>query len=76
MLKRLRFIHVFTLVIVAVVCWVVYTVMTMPDYTDSDLRIQVTSAMLLAFAGVVGYWVGTSNGSARKTEIMSQEKQP
>lgn len=76
MLKRLRFIHVFTLLIVAVVCWVVYTIMTQPDYTDSDLRIQVTSAMLLAFTGVVGYWIGTSSGSARKTEIMSQEKQP
>ncbi len=74
MLKRIKFIHVLTLVIIILAGWLVHTVMTGPDYKDSDLRIQTASAILLAFANGVAYWLGSTNGSQRKTEIIAQSQ--
>ena len=46
--------------------------MTDADYKDSNLRVQIVSQVLLAFATGVGYWYGSTNGSARKTELIAQ----
>lgn len=72
MLKRIKFIHVLTLVIIILAGWLVHTVMTDADYKDSNLRVQIVSQVLLAFATGVGYWYGSTNGSARKTELIAQ----
>ncbi|CAE6723863.1 conserved hypothetical protein [Candidatus Nitrotoga fabula] len=68
--KNLKFVQVLTLVLVAVVSTVVFIVMLHDDYRLGELRTQVVTAMLGAFAVAVAYWMGSTSGSARKTELM------
>lgn len=75
MLNRLRFIHVVTLMIFGIAAWLVHAIMSDPAYADTDLRIQVAAAVMLAFTSGYSYWLGSTNSSARKTELLSPEKQ-
>lgn len=75
MLNRVRFIHIVTLLIFCLAGWLVHTIMVDPAYAGTDLRIQVAAAVILAFTNGYSYWLGSTNGSARKTELMNQEKQ-
>jgi len=69
--KNLKFVQVLTLVLVAVVSMVVFIVMLHDDYRLGELRTQVVTAMLGAFAVAVAYWMGSTSGSARKTELIA-----
>lgn len=69
--KNLKFVQVLTLVLVAIVSTVVFIVMLHDDYRLGELRTQVVTAMLGAFAVAVAYWMGSTSGSARKTELIA-----
>ena len=43
-----------------------------PDGYDGNLKTQIVTAVLLVIGMVSGYWLGTSAGSERKTELMSK----
>lgn len=43
-----------------------------PQAYNGELRTQIVTAILAVIAVVAGYWIGTSNSSARKTELMSR----
>ena len=43
-----------------------------PDGYDGNLKTQIVTAVLLIIGMVAGYWLGTSAGSERKTELMSR----
>ena len=70
-LKDMKFVQFLTIMLVVIASIVVFIVMTGGDYYGSELRTQVVTAMLAAFAGAVGYWTNSTSGSARKTELMS-----
>lgn len=69
--KDLKFVQVLTLVLVVIASVVVFIVMLGVDYQHSELRTQVVTAMLTAFGGAVGYWISSTSGSARKTELIA-----
>lgn len=41
-----------------------------PQAYNGELRTQIVTAILAVIAVVAGYWIGTSNSSARKTELL------
>ena len=43
-----------------------------PDGYDGNLKTQIVTAVLLIIGMVAGYWLGTSAGSERKTELMNR----
>ena len=43
-----------------------------PEGYDGNLKTQIVTAVLLIISMVAGYWLGTSAGSERKTELMSR----
>jgi hypothetical protein len=43
-----------------------------PDNYQDELRVQVVTAVLSLLTVVAGYWIGSSNGSARKTDMLNE----
>jgi uncharacterized membrane protein YqjE len=43
-----------------------------PDTYRDELRVQIVTAVLSLLTVVAGYWIGSSNGSARKTDMMNE----
>jgi hypothetical protein len=39
---------------------------------DGQSRDLLIGAWVSAFTGVLGYWIGTSSGSERKTDLLAQ----
>jgi heme/copper-type cytochrome/quinol oxidase subunit 4 len=44
-----------------------------PDAYRDELRVQIVTAILSLLTVVAGYWIGSSNGSARKTDMMDAQ---
>jgi hypothetical protein len=44
-----------------------------PDAYRDELRVQIVTAILSLLTVVAGYWIGSSNGSARKTDMMAEK---
>lgn len=44
-----------------------------PEVYDGNLRTQVVTAVLMIISIVSAYWLGTSAGSQRKTELMGKQ---
>jgi hypothetical protein len=45
-----------------------------PDSYDGTLRVQIITAVLAVIMIVAGYWIGSSAGSDRKTDMLGQGK--
>ena len=45
-----------------------------PDAYRDELRVQIVTAILSLLTVVAGYWIGSSSGSARKTDLMAEPK--
>jgi muramidase (phage lysozyme) len=59
-----------TLLLMPLVYFVVYRVVTGPDW-GAEIRAAVVSAVVSGLlAGVMGYWLGTSWSSQKKTDVM------
>ena len=43
-----------------------------PDAYADELRVQIVTAVLSLLTTVAGYWIGSSSGSARKTDMMAE----
>lgn len=43
-----------------------------PTAYGDELRVQIVTAILALLTVVSGYWIGSSNGSARKTDMMAR----
>ncbi len=57
----------------AVVILGFFSVVAYKLYMNQDVQLEI-GAMIGAFSGVIGYWFGSSVGSARKTELMASDK--
>lgn len=72
MIKRIKFIHVLTIVAILIATVIMLTVMFSGSFDDSPLRTQVvtngTGMGLLA----LGYWMNSSSESQKKTDIIAQ----
>lgn len=55
---------------------IMFAVIFMDAFAEGTLRAQVITAAIGVLTTAVGYWIGSTSGSQRKTELMSQEKQP
>ena len=42
-----------------------------PEAYRDELRVQIVTALLSLLTGVAGYWLGSSSGSARKTDMLA-----
>ena len=74
MIERVKFVHVLALILVFMAAGMVALVMISPDYKDSDLRTQAATAVLLAFAAGYGYFLNSTSGSDKKTDIIAQSQ--
>ena len=74
MLERVKFVHVLTLVAIAIASAIMFAVMLGDDFTDSELRTQVVTAALGILALAAGYWFNSSNESNRKTDLLAQSQ--
>lgn len=45
-----------------------------PESYRDELRVQIVTAVLSLLTVVAGYWIGSSNGSARKTDMMAADR--
>ena len=52
---------------------VVGAVLFMPGWSN-EIRLQVVTAVLVVISVVSAYWLGSSSGSARKTDIIASEQ--
>ncbi len=43
-----------------------------PDRYDPPMQTQIVTAILMVLSNVAGFWLGTSVGSQRKTELLKQ----
>jgi muramidase (phage lysozyme) len=57
----------FPIMLLADVFWV------HPDAYNAELRTQIVTSILGVILVISGYWLGTSAGSARKTDIIAQQ---
>lgn len=46
-----------------------------PESYTGELRVQIITAVLALLGGVGAYWIGSSNGSSRKTELMAKSEE-
>lgn len=55
--------------------WLSFTLIAMfaAAYAYNPTDEAMKGALIAAFAAAYGYWLGSSSGSARKTEIMGGE---
>ena len=74
MLDRVKFVHVMTLVAIAIASAIMFVVMFGDDFKDSELRTQVVTAALGILALAAGYWFNSSNESNRKTDLLAQSQ--
>ena len=74
MLERVKFVHVLTLVSIAIASAIMFAVMLGDDFKDSELRTQVVTAALGILALAAGYWFNSSNESNRKTDLLAQSQ--
>ena len=74
MLERVKFVHVLTLVAIAIASAIMFAVMLVDDFKDSELRTQVVTAALGILALAAGYWFNSSNESNRKTDLLAQSQ--
>lgn len=42
-----------------------------PESYGDELRVQIVTALLGLLGVVCAYWIGSSNGSSKKTDIMA-----
>ena len=47
-----------------------------PDAYQAELRVQIVTAILSLLTTVAGYWIGSSSGSARKTDLLADRDGP
>ena len=74
MIERVKFVHVLTLVAIAIASAIMFAVMLGDDFKDSELRTQVVTAALGILALAAGYWFNSSNESNRKTDLLAQSQ--
>ncbi len=72
MLKRIKFIHVLTIVAILIATVIMLTVMFSDDYDGSELRTQVVTAAIGLLLSSAGYWINSSSESQKKTDIIAQ----
>lgn len=72
LMKRVKFIHVLTVVLIAIGAAAGFIVLLNSDFKDGESRTQVITAMLGLLGVAAAYWVGSTSGSQRKTELLSQ----
>lgn len=71
---KLRFIHILSLIFVAFAGWFVVQVW---DTLTPELRGAVVTLMIIAgWNGVKDFWMGSSDGSQRKTAALMEERRP
>lgn len=64
-----KFVHILSmLVVLAAVAAIGYILGTSDDPTERSMALQ--TLLLTGFGGVLMYWLGSSDGSAKKTEMM------
>lgn len=64
-----KFVHILSLLVVtAALAAIGYVLVTGDDPTERSMALQ--TLLLTGFGGVLMYWLGSSDGSAKKTEIM------
>lgn len=74
MIKRIKFIHVLTIIAILIATVIMLTVMFSDDYDDSELRTQVVTAAIGLLLSSSGYWIQSSNESNRKTDLLAQSQ--
>jgi uncharacterized membrane protein YfbV (UPF0208 family) len=47
-----------------------------PTAYGNELRVQIVTAILALLTVVSGYWIGSSSGSARKTDMLAGREAP
>lgn len=66
-----KFVHLLsTLVVVAAILAIGYIIMTSQDPTERSMALQ--TLLLGGLGGVMSYWLGSSNGSDKKTDILEK----
>jgi len=69
---KFKFVHLLsTLVVVAALGAIGYVLGNSEDPTERSMALQ--TLLLTGFGGVLMYWLGSSDGSAKKTELMRRD---
>lgn len=71
---RVKFIHVLTIVLIVIGAAAGFIVLLNSDFRDGESRTQVITAMLGLLGVAAAYWVGSTSGSQRKTELIAQSQ--
>lgn len=74
-IKRLKFIHILTIILIFIGAAAGFIVLLNPDFKDGESRTQVLTAMLGLLGGAAAYWVGSTSGSNRKTELIAKSSE-
>ncbi len=74
MTNPIRFVHVLTILAIALAATIMLAVLFREDFVDSELRTQVVTNGINIAMMVIGYWVGSTNGSQHKTNIIAQSQ--
>ena len=74
MLERVKFVHVLTMTVIVVASAVMFAVIFMDSFEDGTMRAQVLTAATGVLTTAVGYWIGSSNSSDKKTDLLAQSQ--
>lgn len=75
-MSRINLIFVVSLVLLAMPALLVGDMLFVhPESYTGELRVQIITAVLALLGGVGAYWIGSSNGSSRKTELMAKSEE-
>lgn len=69
MFGRVKFVHILSLLVaIAALAGIGYILITSTDPTERSMALQ--TLLIGGFSGVLAYWIGSSQGSDKKTDLM------
>lgn len=70
--SNIKFVHVLsTVVVLAAIAGIGFILVTSKDPTERAMALQ--ALLLVGFSGIMAYWVGSSQGSDKKTDMIAEK---